>query len=383
MRAVIVFNILLGLIFFGIVLFQFLLAKSLKKSLYNYRNSAFIAGIIFGFVIMVCLYDYLITCLIQANGMRIYYIFENFIDVPRKFAKVALPFFIIVCTAIIISNIALMIHEGRRLKNILGVFLGIVFVGGTLINERIERIIEENILYEGSPFDHPILWATHTYLQLFILLVICYFEVYFIATVIISYLAAKQVPTYDKDFIIILGCAIKKDGKLTPLLKGRTDRAIRYAWEQEVAAKKPIKFVPSGGRGLDEVTSEGHAMEEYLLEHGAERNEVFAETKSKNTYENFLYSRNIIEDLDPNARICFSTTNYHVYRSGLIAKRMGMEVEAISSRTKWYFWPNGFVREFIAILKMEMKFHLISLSVLAGICIALGLIAYNVFKMYG
>lgn len=383
MRAVIVFNVLIGLLFVGIVILQFLLAKSLKKSLYNYRNAAFIAGIIFGFVIMLSLYDYLMTCMIEENGMRVLYIFTRIIAIPRKFAKVALPVFIIICSAISISNIALIIREGRRLKNILGVFLGIIFVGGTIVNEYAERAIENNLLYEDGPFDHPIIWTTHTYLQLFMVLVICYFEIYFIATVIMGYIAAKQVPTYDKDFIIILGCAIRKDGKLTPLLKGRTDKAIHYAWEQEIAAKKPLKFIPSGGRGLDEITSEGHAMEEYLLEHGVERDEVFAETKSKNTYENFLFSKKIIDELDPYARVCFTTTNYHVYRSGLIAKRLGMNIEAISSRTKWYFWPNGFVREFIAILKMEKKFHIISLIIIALICLILAFISFNVFKIYG
>lgn len=382
MRPVIVFNIIIGLLFIGIVILQFLLQKSLKKSLYNYRNAAFIAGIIFGFVIMVCLYDYLISCLLQTNGMRVTYIFQQFIQVPRKFAKVALPFFMIICSAIIVSNIALIIHEGRRIKNILGIFLGIVFVGGTIINERIEAAIEDYLLYDNSPFDIPVIWATHTYFQLFVLLVICYFEVYFIATVIMGYIASKQVPTYDKDFIIILGCAIRKDGKLTPLLRGRVDRAVRYAWEQEIAAKKPVRYVPSGGRGEDEITSEGHAMEGYLLEHGIERDEVFPETKSKNTYENFWFSRKIIDEIDPYARVCFSTTNYHVYRSGLIAKRMGMEIEAISSRTKWYFWPNGFVREFVAIMKMEKKFHAISLCMLALICFILGLISVYVFEIY-
>ena len=376
------FNVLMGLLFLGIVIFQFLLQRSLKRSLYNYRNCSFIAGIIFGTVMLICLYDYLISCLIGYNGMRIYNIFRRFITVPQLFAKFALPVFIIICTAVIISNISLIKHEGRRIKNILGIFLGLIFVGGTILNAYIEKFIEEYVLYDDGPFDTPIFWVVHTYSQLFFLLVICYLEVYFLATVIMGYLAARQTPTYDKDYIIILGCSIRKNGELTPLLKGRADRAIKYAWEQEIAAKKPVKFVASGGHGIDEITSEGEAIEQYLLTHGVESTEVLVENQSRNTYENFKNSRELIENIDSTARIAFSTTNYHVYRSGLIAKRMGMNVEGVGSRTKWYFWPNGFVREFIAILKMEKRLHIISVAILAILCLGLGIISYNVFEMY-
>lgn len=382
MRAVIFFNWMIGIIFCTIVLFQYLLHKSIKKSLYNYRNSSFIAGIIFGFVLMLSLYDYLISCLLDIKTMRIYYIFIEFISFPRKFMMFALPVFVIICVAIIVSNIALIRHEGMRLKNILGVFMGILFVGGTFLNIYFEEFVENRILTEGGRFDTPIHWAMYTYFQLFIVFVICYFEVYFVATVIMGYLAAKQVPKYDKDYIIILGCSIDKRGGLLPLLKGRTNRAVKYAWEQEIDTGKRLKFVPSGGQGSDEVTSEGSAVEAYLLEHGVEQTEIFPEKESRNTYENFLYSKRIIDELDPEAKICFATTNYHMYRSGLIAKRMGIDVEGIASKTKWYFWPNGFIREFIAILKMEIRFHVISILFLALLCVVLGFISYYVFNMY-
>ena len=382
MRAVIVFNCIIGLVFATIILFQYLLHKSIKKSLYNYRNSSYIAGIIFGFVFMVSLYDYLISCLLEIKSMRVFFIFRELLEFPSKFVRFALPVFIIICLAVIISNIALIMHEGMRLKNILGVFLGILFVGGTFINSHVEKLIEENILVEGSPLDTPIFWSVHTFSQLFIVFLLCYLEVYFIATVIMGYLAAKQVPAYDKDFIIILGCSVDKNGGLPPLLKGRTNRAVKYFWEQEFQTGKRLIFVPSGGKGMDEVISEGSAMENYLLTHGVESHEIIVEKESRSTYENFLFSKRIIDEIEPNAKICFATTNYHMYRSGLIAKRLGINVEGVSSKTKWYFWPNGFVREFIAILNMEKKFHFISIMILALLCIIAGLVSYHVFEMY-
>ena len=48
--------------------------------------------------------------------------------------------------------------------------------------------------------------------------------------------------------------------------------------------------------------------------------------------------------------VAFSTTNYHVFRSGLMARRVGMDAVGMGSRTKWYFWPNAAVREFVGLL---------------------------------
>lgn len=382
MRAVIFFNVLLGALLLLIITFQILLRQSMKRSLYNYRNVTFIAGIIFGCVLALCLYNYLIECLINDKDMRIYYIFKEFITFPRKFAFFAIPIFIIICTLIIISNVVLIKHEGMYAKNILGLFMGVFFIGGTFLNARIEQQIETYFLYEDGPYDTPEIWVVHTYTQLFVLVMICYVEVYFIATLIMAYIASKQEPRFNKDYIIILGCSIRKNGELPPLLKGRVDRAIKYAWDQERECGLPVKFVASGGKGVDEVTSEGTAIGKYLSEHGAEPYEIIVEKKSRNTYENFLYSKELIHEKNPNARICFATTNYHVYRSGLIAKRQGIDVEAVASKTKWYFWPNGLIRECVAMLVMEWKFHIISVLIIAMICFGLAMASYHIFQIY-
>lgn len=382
MRAVIFFNTILGLLILTIILFQILLRRSMKRSLYNYRNVTFIAGIIFGCVLAVSLYNYLIECLINTKDMRIYYIFKEFITFPRKFSMFAIPVFLVISVLLIISNIALIKNEGMRIKNILGLFLGLFFIGGTFLNYKIEDYIETTILYEDGPFDTPLNWVIHTYVQLFIVILICYVEVYFIATMIMAYVASKQEPRYNKDYIIILGCSIRKNGELPPLLKGRVDRAIKYAWDQERECGLPVKFVASGGKGVDEITSEGTAIGKYLSEHGAEPYEVLVEKKSRNTMENFKYSKELIDKANPKARICFATTNYHVYRSGLSAKRLGIDVEAVASKTKWYFWPNGLIRECVAMLWMEKKFHAISVFLIALLCIGLAMISYHVFQIY-
>lgn len=261
----------------------------------------------------------------------------------HNFMYFGLPFFTMMSLFLGISNIALIKHEGLRLKNLFATVLGCSLVLGS-------------ILFFVLSFN----FAKDNFFVQYFYVLLSYFESIMLSLMIMGYVSAKQIPKYDKDYIIILGCSISKKGGLLPLLKGRTNRAIRYAWDQEIATGKPVKYVPSGGQGPNEVMSEGSAMALYLESHGAEEYEVMAEKESKNTWENFVFSRKLILEKNPDAKVAFATTNYHIFRSGLLARKAGIkDIEAISSTTKWYFWPNGFSREVIGILAMTWPVHLI------------------------
>lgn len=375
MAAVIIFNVFFVLLFIMIVTMLILLRISMHRSLYYYRNVAYIAGILFASTLMISLYIYLLSCLLDTKQLTLRYMFIEFVNFPQKFSMFAIPVFAVICLLIIISNISLIRHEGLRLKNILGVLLGAMIIGGTFVIHILGDVVHDSFLTPMGLNENPYFIAANTYLNLFLILMMCYFECFFLGTVVMAYLAAKQKPVYDKDFIIILGCSIDKKGGLLPLLKGRTNRAIRYAWDQEIATGHPLKYIPSGGKGGDEVMSEGSAMELYLLSHGAERDEVFPEKESRNTYENFLYSKKIIDEINPEAKVCYATTNYHMFRSGILAKKAGIDAEGVSSKTKWYFWPNGFVREFFGILAMRKKEHLMVAGIILAGCVIVGILS--------
>jgi hypothetical protein len=51
----------------------------------------------------------------------------------------------------------------------------------------------------------------------------------------------------------------------------------------------------------------------------------------------------------------FSTTNHHVFRGYVFAHRAGMAVQGMGSRTRAYFWPNAFLREFAGLLASRWK----------------------------
>ena len=233
-----------------------------------------------------------------------------------------------------VCSVSLLRHEGFRPRNLMGVALGFAWTAGNLLCI---------VLLAAAP--------AH-FLPLLLALLCCCYNYLLSGILLMAFLAARHRPAYDKDFVIIPGCSISRQGGLLPLLKGRTNRAIRFAWDQERATGKPARYIPTGGQGPDEIMSEGSAMEFYLLSHGAEQYEVMPEKASTDTYENMQFSKRIMDEAQSGAKACFVTTNYHVLRSGMLARKAGLDAEGLASGTKWYFWPNGLARECVAILSL-------------------------------
>ncbi|MBO6157963.1 MAG: YdcF family protein [Firmicutes bacterium] len=272
---------------------------------------------------------------------------------------VLLPFFFIVSILVTISNIVLMKKEGRSIYNMLGCFLGIAICAGILF----PRILSE-LLQRSSVIDVHNEQGIYLYIEIFvenaISVIVFYLDCILAATIILAFRAAKNVPSFNQSYILILGCQIKPDGSVTNLLKGRADRAIEFAAMQKEKTGKPIVFVPSGGQGEDEVTSEAQAIKNYLLSQGIAEKDILVEDQSTDTKENFAFSMDKIEKAGGSREdaIAFSTTNYHVFRSGILASMQGIKAEGIGSKTKSYFWVNAFIREFIATLYTERKTHI-------------------------
>ena len=238
----------------------------------------------------------------------------------------------------------------------MGVALGLAWTGGNL------GCI---LLLDAAPA---------RFLALLLGLLGCYVDLLLSGILLMAFLAAKHRPAYDKDFVIIPGCSISRQGGLLPLLKGRTNRAIRFAWDQERATGKPARYIPTGGQGPDEIMSEGSAMEFYLLSHGAEQYEVLPEKVSTDTYENMLFSKKIIDEAKSGEKTCFVTTNYHVLRSGMLAKKAGLDAEGLASSTKWYFWPNGLARECIAVISLYPWQQAAAAALCAALALALTIV---------
>ncbi|MBQ3404353.1 MAG: YdcF family protein [Oscillospiraceae bacterium] len=204
-----------------------------------------------------------------------------------------------------------------------------------------------------------------------------YFECMLIGAMVAKAIAARHEPEPDKDYLIILGCGIRKDGTPTPILRGRIDRALAFYEKQKAETGKELTFVTSGGQGPNEPISESLSMKRYLMEHGIPEERIIEEDRSTDTFENMKFSREKILERGPLGKIAFSTTNYHVFRSGLYARRVKMRAVGMGARTKWYFWPNAAVREFVGILTEHRVKQAIIFIGLIVVYIALTFVVYR------
>ena len=270
--------------------------------------------------------------------------FRNFLwsisDSGFYFALFTSPFMLLLAGVIAFSNIWLMRHEGRRPQNMLGIGLAVAWVLGIAA-----------IFWLLSTFNLSEMLTTR--IAYCIGYVLTFMECLLLSTIVSAFLSTKYKPLYDKDYLIILGCCICDDGTLTPILRGRVDAAIRFEREQYAATGKHAKFVPSGGQGADEVISESEAMKRYLMEQGYPAEQIVMEDKSVNTNQNIQFSRDRIKEdaktLD-GIKAGFATTNYHIFRGYVLSKKHGLNAQGISAKTKWYFYPNAFLREFAGLL---------------------------------
>ena len=121
-------------------------------------------------------------------------------------------------------------------------------------------------------------------------------------------------------------------------------------------------------------------MERYLIDQGAAPERICREDKSVNTFENMQFSKAVIEqsleapaDID-SAKIAFATTNYHVFRGYILAAKNGYTAKGISAKTKWYFFPNAFIREFIGLLADQVWRHIGIIIVMIAILLGIALI---------
>ena len=112
------------------------------------------------------------------------------------------------------------------------------------------------------------------------------------------------------------------------------------------------------------------------MEKGVSEDHIIEEDASASTFENMKFSKEKIMETGVPGKIAFSTTNYHVFRSGLYARRVKMRAVGIGAPTKWYFWPNASVREFVGLLTEQKGKQ-------AGILMMLlALYAYLTFRLY-
>ncbi len=151
-----------------------------------------------------------------------------------------------------------------------------------------------------------------------------------------------------EDAVIVLGSGIRGE-QLTVGLKNRLDEAVKCYEENG-----DITIVVSGGQGAQEDITEALAMERYLLKCGIPQEKIIKEEKATSTYENFVYSKQILDEkFGTDYEVAFVTNDYHIYRAGALARIAGFEYTTHShSSTMWYTVLPSCIRECMAVVKL-------------------------------
>lgn len=219
-----------------------------------------------------------------------------------------------------------------NLGNIVGTIISALGFSIFAFNEKFSKIID--ILMEKS--------IGKVVLNIIsVLLIFCILLAIMISSVMVFKM--NNYPSEPSN-IIVLGCKVQET-EPSLMLKRRLDTAYEYLVEnQEVIA------IVSGGKGDDEQISEAQCIKEYLVNKGISKNRIIMEDKSTSTFENFKYSKQILQELNLSTdSITVVTDGYHQLRASMIAKKFDFKTYSISGYTSWYLLPTYFVREWFGV----------------------------------
>ncbi|WP_329057353.1 YdcF family protein [Amycolatopsis sp. NBC_01480] len=256
--------------------------------------------------------------------------------------------------ALVANGVVMWRREGHRLANLLSLLAGLAMLA------------LYGVTVTALRFAHP-QWLVVVALSA--LLIAGYLAFVFSALLLYSVLYSRMKRRARADAVIVLGSGLLGD-RVPQLLANRLDRAVAF-WRRCPDAL----LVVSGGQGSDELRSEGAAMADYLVAAGVPVAQIVVEDRAATTDENLRYSVALLRERGFTGRVLAVTNNYHVFRTAVLARRLGLRLDVIGARTASYFVPSAFLREFVALLVQYRKTNAAACFVLAAGPVAVALLS--------
>ncbi|MDO3648606.1 YdcF family protein [Nocardia mangyaensis] len=173
--------------------------------------------------------------------------------------------------------------------------------------------------------------------------------------------------------IVVHGSGLLGD-RVPPLLASRLDRALGL-WRADSARGAAPLLVVSGGKGSDERIAEAVAMGAYLEEHGVPADAVLREDRSTTTRENLLFSKYLLAQRGIDHGVVLVTSNFHVLRTAMLARAVGLDAQVIGAPTARYYLPSALLREYVGVLAERKWFTIAACGVLAALPLAVAVAA--------
>ena len=173
--------------------------------------------------------------------------------------------------------------------------------------------------------------------------------------VAIGMVAAAEIPVLvasrgdeeaDAPYLVVLGAGLNGSYPSYSLI------------ERLVAAEDYLKAHPdtvailSGGQGPGEDITEAQGMCNWLVARGIDRTRLVLEERSTSTEENLRLSFDIIRERgdDPAEGVAIVSSEYHLYRAKLMAKKLGATPYGVAGHTTYFtLRANYMLREAFAV----------------------------------
>lgn len=154
----------------------------------------------------------------------------------------------------------------------------------------------------------------------------------------------STISSTQGNYAIVLGTQLK-GRSISRLLRYRLDAAVEFHKQYPDAT-----IIVSGGQGPGEDISEAQAMHDYLIAKGVPESLILMEDQSKNTEENFRYSKELLKN-DTNQNISIITNSFHMYRASFLCSELGMTCSLYLAKTDIDLAPTFYFREFFGVIK--------------------------------
>jgi uncharacterized SAM-binding protein YcdF (DUF218 family) len=257
---------------------------------------------------------------------------------------------------LVANGVQMVRNEGRRPANLLSLLTGLGILGFVaLLSAALTTRSPALARGAGAAF-----------------LVIGYVSFLFLCFIGYAFLYARLRVRRDVDFVVVLGSGLTGGDRVPPLLASRLEQG-RAVYLSQAARGNPPVLITSGGQGPRERLPEASAMADYLVQRGIPRDRIECEERSRNTEQNLRFSRAIMLERIPGYRCVVVTSNFHVFRAAITARRTGVSGQVVGSPTAAYFWPTATIREFAAVFLSHKVVNL-------GMCLLLGLLGLAVAR---
>ncbi|WP_454970230.1 YdcF family protein [Eubacterium sp.] len=244
--------------------------------------------------------------------------------------KSALIIFAILIIGIYISPL----YKSKiNIGNIFGILLGMVLLLLATFQNEIE-------LFYKTQIGKIIIIVIST-------IAIVFFILFF--TTLFRIIKASKYSAKSESTVIVLGCRVKGSVPSKALVK----RCL--AAKDYMTKNKNAVAILSGGQGADEDISEAECMEQILTSNGIEKERLIKEEKSTSTYENMLFSKQIVDELKLSNNTAIATSEYHMLRAKMYAQAIGFVPSLLPAKSIPILRVAYFTREVFGIWYMKIK----------------------------